>query len=112
MIAPPVSAAVNQPWAGVPQYAGTKTALPCGISRGSTAMSCQYSSCRDAPRANRAPGSIQAGLPFVHAPGAFGHGTVSCPRAFRHVSVYGPAKWYIRPSLPMPSPCIARPRAL
>ena len=27
-IAPPVSAAVNQPWAGVSQYAGTKTELP------------------------------------------------------------------------------------
>src|SRR5581483_2300488 len=105
-MAPPVSAAVNHPCAGVLQYAGTNTELPCGISRGSTAMSCQEARESDGPGANCAPGEILAGRPFVHAPGARVHGSVALPFAFCHVSVYGPAKWYIRPSLPIPSPCI------
>ena len=112
MIAPPVSAATNQPCAGVSQYAGTKTELPYGISRGSTAMLCQYERVREAPGAKRAPDSIRAGRPFVQTPGTFGQGSVGSPLAFRQVRVYGPAKWYIRPSRPMPSPCIASPRAL
>ena len=46
MIAPPVSSARNQPWAGVWQYARMNTRLPYGMTRGSVATACQNGSAR------------------------------------------------------------------
>jgi hypothetical protein len=79
MMAPPVSAATNQPSLGMPQYARTKMLLPCGISRGSTAASRQYERASEAPGANEAclaAGMTRAGRPFDQAPSPSGYVTL------------------------------------